>query len=182
MRPTPGLRVLPTGAAFVWNPLLERPLSNPTVTVAICMHNGSRYIAETLDSVFAQTLQDFEIVLVDDGSTDNSIEIVQNRFKDHRLRIVQQRQQTLRVARPVVVAHARGEFIAFIDHDDVWLPEKLERQTAVASAEPETALVFSNCFLIDASGRTIGKASDQHNLAAVDLTPPHGHLELLRRG
>jgi glycosyltransferase involved in cell wall biosynthesis len=66
-------------------------LSNPVVTVAICMHNGSRYIVETLGSVFAQTVQDFEIVLVDDGSTDRSVEIVRERFNDDRLRIVPQR-------------------------------------------------------------------------------------------
>jgi glycosyltransferase involved in cell wall biosynthesis len=143
------------------------------------MHNGGSYIVAALESVVAQTYQHFEIILVDDGSTDGSEEEVQRRFRGERLTIIRQPQQTLRVARPVAVAHARGDLIAFLDHDDVWTPGKLERQVALA-LESGAALLFSDCLVVDAEGRTIGRLSEQFDLASIDLQ--HGHRELLRRG
>ena len=157
-------------------------MSLPVVSVTICMHNGARYIDEALQSVFAQTLQDFEIIVVDDGSTDGSADRIERTYRDGRLRIVRQRQQTLRVARPVAIAHGSGEFIAFLDHDDVWLPSKLERQVQAARAAPQAALVFSDCLIIDESGRDCGRLTDQFDFDALDLTGTHGHCELLQRG
>src|SRR5260370_27731856 len=136
-------------------------MTMPLVTVAICMHNGSRYITQTLESVFSQTFEDFEIVIVNDGSTDDSVDLISRSFRDSRIRLVHQRKQTLRVARPAVVAHARGEFIAFLDHDDLWLPAKLQEQVAVARLNPETALVFSDCLIIDPERRAIARLSHQ---------------------
>ena len=149
------------------------------VTVAICMHNGVPFIAEALESVFAQTWQDFEIVVVDDGSTDGSPTEITRQFRDPRLRIVPQPRQTLRVARPAAVSHARGDFIAFLDHDDVWLPEKLERQLDRVRSS-DAALVFSDCLIIDGNGKTVSAMSDQFDFASIDFA--HPHLELLRRG
>src|SRR5262245_49105961 len=93
----------------------------PLVSVNMCMYNSSRFVVETLRSVFAQTLQDFEIVIVDDGSTDGSPELVEREFPDGRVTIVRQKHVTLRVARPLALAHSKGEFIAFLDTDDLWL-------------------------------------------------------------
>jgi glycosyltransferase involved in cell wall biosynthesis len=146
------------------------------------MYNASRYIEETLHSVFAQTRQDFEIILVDDGSTDGSVELVERTFRDPRITIVRQPHQTLRVARPAAVARANGEFVAFLDHDDLWLPDKLQRQIAAARATPEAALIFSDCLIIDGSGHTIGRLSDQYDFGTIDLSGTRGYLELLRRG
>jgi glycosyltransferase involved in cell wall biosynthesis/GT2 family glycosyltransferase len=157
-------------------------MTTPIVTVAICLHNGSRYIVETLDSVFAQSFQHFEIVIIDDGSTDDSVDLIGRRFRDSRLRIVRQRNQTLRVARPVAVAHARGEFIAFLDHDDLWLPHRLQEQVALARERPDAALIFSDCLIVDSAGDTIGRLSDQYDFREIDLSGTRGYLELLRRG
>lgn len=156
-------------------------MSEPVVSVAICMHNGSRYIDEALQSVFAQTFQEFEIIVVD-GSTDGSADGIERRFPEARMTLVRRQQQTLRVARSVAIAHAKGDFIAFIGHGDVWLPDKLERQVTVAGEATEAALIFSDCLLIDDSGRTVGRLSDQYDFDAIDLTGSRGHLELLRRG
>ena len=112
-------------------------MSTPLVSVNMCMHNSSRHVGETLRSVFAQTLQDFEIIIVDDGSTDGSPELIEREFRDSRITIVRQRHLTLRVARPLALAHSTGEFIAFLDSDDLWAPTKLERQVAVARARPD---------------------------------------------
>ena len=76
-------------------------MSQPIVSVNICMYNSSRYIDETLRGVFAQTLQDFEIVVVDDGSTDGSPELIEQHYRDPRITVVRQPHQTLRIARSV---------------------------------------------------------------------------------
>lgn len=143
------------------------------------MHNGGRYIAAALETVFAQTYEHFEIVMVDDGSTDGSADEVQRRFRDQRLTIIRQPKQTLRVARPVALSHSRGDLIAFLDHDDLWTPDKLERQVKLAR-QSGAALLFSDCLVIDAGGRTIGRLSEQFDLTSIDSR--HGHRELLRRG
>ena len=157
-------------------------MAHAIVSVTICAYNSLRYIDETLQSVFAQTFQEYEVVVIDDGSTDGTADHIEREYPDARVKLIRQPNQTLRVARPVAVAHAAGEFIAFLDHDDVWLPEKLERQVAAARASPAAALIFSDCFIIDAAGRNLGRLSDQYDLSALDLTASRGHLELLRRG
>ena len=95
----------------------------PTVSVAICLLNSSRFIDETLQSVFAQTFDDYEVVLVDDGSTDGCAEAIERRYRDRRLTIIRQPHQGLSMARRISIASALGEYVAFLDHDDLWLPE-----------------------------------------------------------
>src|SRR5437773_1119481 len=141
-----------------------------------------RYIDETLQSVFAQTFQDFEIVIVDDGSKDGTADYIEREYRDPRLTVLRQGNQTLRVARPMAAAQATGEFIAFLDHDDVWLPDKLEMQLEHARAFPRAALIFSDCLIVDADGRITSRVSDQYDFRAIDLTGTRAHLELLRRG
>src|SRR5262245_26312092 len=126
------------------------------VSVAICMHNAREYIDQALQSVLAQSYQDFEIVIVDDGSSDSSADHVIRTYRDSRLRVIRQTHQTLRAARPRVLAHSRGELIAFLDHDDVWLPDKLERQVAALQRNPNAVVTFSDCWIIDHAGRRIG--------------------------
>ena len=157
-------------------------MSQPVVSVTVCMHNAAAYVGETLDSLFAQTFQDFEVIVVDDGSTDGSAELVERRYADSRLRLIRQRQQTLRLARPLSLAHARGEYFAILDSDDLWSPTKLARQVAAARAAPGAGLVFSDCALIDPTGQPLGRLSDQFDFGSIDLTRGAAHLELLRRG
>lgn len=154
----------------------------PTVSVAICLLNSSRFIDETLDSVFAQTFDDYEVVLVDDGSTDGCVDAIERRHRDRRLTIIRQPHRGLSIARRVSIASATGEFVAFLDHDDLWLPDKLERQLATARADPSVALLFSDCVYIDARGEPLRRLSDQYGLDGIDLTGTRGYAELLRRG
>lgn len=157
-------------------------VSHPVVSVNICTYNSSRYVGETLQSVFAQTLQDFEIIIVDDGSSDGTPDAIERDFPDPRITVVRQRHVTLRVARPLALAHSTGEYIAFLDSDDLWAPTKLERQVAVARAAPDGGLILSDCELIDSSGRAIGYFSDQFDYGAMDFAGTRGHTELLRCG
>src|SRR5438105_3001666 len=154
----------------------------PTVTVAICLFNSSRFIDETLESVFAQTFDDYELLLVDDGSTDGCADAIERRYSNRRLTIVRQRHQWLSIARRASIAGARGEFVAFLDHDDLWLPDKLERQVAAARADPSVALLFSDCDYIDERGQPLRRLSDHYGLANIDVTGTRGYAELLRRG
>ena len=155
----------------------------PTVSVNICTYNSSRYVAATLRSVLAQTVQDFEIVIVDDGSTDGTPDLIEREFPDSRITIVRERHVTLRVARPLALAHSRGEFIAFLDSDDLWAPVKLEQQLAIARARPDAGLIFSDCELVDSAGQPLnGRFSDQFAYRDIDCRSGYVHLELLRRG
>ena len=154
----------------------------PAITVAICLLNSSRFIAETLDSVFAQTFQDYDVVLIDDGSTDGCIELIESRYADPRLRILRQEHRGLSMARRRSIAAATGEFVAFLDHDDVWLPHKLETQMAAAAVHPSAALLFSDCMYIDERGRPLRLLSEQYGLRGLDLAGAEAYVELLRRG
>ena len=155
---------------------------HPAVTIAICLFNSSRFIGETLDSVFAQTRQDFEVVLIDDGSTDGCVELVERRFPDPRIRVLRQAHRGLSIARRRSIAASTGELVAFLDHDDIWLPHKLERQLAAASGHPEAALFFSDCVYIDEHGNPLRRLSDEYRLNDLDLTGTSAYAELLRRG
>jgi glycosyltransferase involved in cell wall biosynthesis/GT2 family glycosyltransferase len=158
-------------------------MSPPLVSINMCTYNSSKYVRQTLQSVFAQTLQNFEIVIVDDGSTDGTPELIAREFPDARIKIVRQQHVTLRLARPIALAHSEGDYIAFLDSDDLWTVDKLERMVRAADDAPDAGLLFSDCEVIDAAGVPTGRFfSDQFDYAAIDLRGTNGHLELLRRG
>jgi glycosyltransferase involved in cell wall biosynthesis len=101
----------------------------PLVTVIIPVYNGEKTLRETLCSVFSQTFQDYELIVVNDGSTDQTLNILQS-FSDSRLRIITTPNQGLAATRNMGIRHAQGEYLSFIDADDLWTPDKLESQLA----------------------------------------------------
>ena len=115
----------------------------PRVSVVMAVHDGERYVAAAVDSVLAQRFRDLELIVVDDGSTDRTVEIVRARA-DPRIRIVSN-ERNLGLARSlnIGVAEARGEFVARLDADDVATPERLTRQVAFMDANEDVALVGS---------------------------------------
>jgi glycosyltransferase involved in cell wall biosynthesis len=157
-------------------------MPRPLVSVNTCTYNSAQFVGEMLRSVFAQTLQDFEIVIVDDGSTDGTPELIGREFADARIRIIRQPHVTLRFARSIALAHSTGKHLAFLDSDDAWYPEKLARQVAAADECGEPALILCDADLIDAQSRRIGRFSDQFRYADMDLRGTNGYLELLSRG
>jgi glycosyltransferase involved in cell wall biosynthesis len=112
------------------------------VSVVIPVFNGERYLRETLDSVFAQTHRPLEVIVVDDGSTDHSLELA--RASGHPLIALSQPNGGHASARNHGLAHATGEFIAFDDADDLWDPHKLALQLARFDARPELGVVFAH--------------------------------------
>ena len=115
----------------------------PLVSVIVPTYNYGRYIAEALASILAQTVSDLEVIVVDDGSTDDTQEVLR-RVTDPRVRVVQQEHAGTAAARNRGQAKARGQFIAWLDADDLWRPTFLERQLAVLEAEPEVGFCFAN--------------------------------------
>lgn len=127
----------------------------PKVSVVIPTYNYAHFLREAIESVLAQTFRDFEVIVVDDGSTDNTPEVVAQ-FGD-RVQYIRQANQGPNAARNTGVLAARGEFIALLDADDLWLPDKLSRQVALADTRPEAGLIYSGMLLFDSeSGAVIG--------------------------
>jgi len=106
----------------------------PKVSVVVPAYNRERLILHALNSVLAQTFADFEILAVDDGSTDGTIQAIQS-CTDPRIRCLRhEKNRGAAAARNTGIQAARGEYVAFLDSDDEWLPHKLERQTAALDA------------------------------------------------
>lgn len=116
------------------------------VSVVIPCYNGSKFITEAVESVLGQSYGEFEVIVVNDGSSDDSAERVRS-MRDGRVRLVEhEKNRGIAAARNTGVRNARGEFVAFLDQDDLWYPAKLERQLAVMDADKtgDIALVFTN--------------------------------------
>lgn len=109
-------------------------MSQPLVSVVIPNYNYGRFLSETIDSVLTQTYPNMEIIVVDDGSTDDSLEILAA-YKEKGITVIQQTNRGVGAARNIGAAKSKGEFIAFLDADDIWLPTKIERQLKIFTGE-----------------------------------------------
>jgi glycosyltransferase involved in cell wall biosynthesis len=123
-----------------------------TITVAIPVHNSEHCIRETLDSVLAQTYPAHEILVVDDGSTDATADIV--RSFGPRVRYLYQKNEGAAAARNNAIQNATGDWIAFLDHDDIFLPEKLDKQRRIIESNPNLVVVYSAFTFLYLDGTT----------------------------
>ena len=119
----------------------------PLVSVVIIFLNAEKFIQEAIESVFAQTYGHWELLLVDDGSTDGSTKIALRYAEQHpgRVRYLEHdghRNQGMSASRNLGIKHAKGEYIALLDADDVWLPHKIERQVTIMESCPEAGMVY----------------------------------------
>ncbi len=114
---------------------------SPVTGVVIPVYNGAAYIEEALGSVFSQSLAPHEVVVVDDGSTDET-EAILERVVDERLRVVRQENAGPAAARNRGLAEGRSDLVAFLDADDLWEPKKLELQVALLAAHPDIDVVM----------------------------------------
>ena len=143
-----------------------------TVAVSVLMpvYNARPYVAEAVESVLGQTLGDFELLIVDDGSTDGSTEVLRRLAgRDPRIRLVVRENRGVTRTSAELVEAARGEFLARMDSDDVALPRRLERQVAFLRAHPEVVAAGSWVEWIDAEGDPLR-----------EYHPPEAHEEIDR--
>lgn len=128
--------------------------SNPLVTVITPTYNRESFLPEAIDGVLAQTFGDFELIVVDDGSTDKSWEILAAyEEKDNRIRTFRQENQGQSVARNRALAEARGKFICFLDSDNYWPAEKLQQQITLFDEHPSVDVIYGDIITVDENGR-----------------------------
>ncbi len=154
-------------------------MGRPRVSVLLPVYNGERFLRETLDSAFAQTMPDLEVIAVDDGSSDGSVALLEA-YEDPRLRVLRQSNLGAPTALNTALDAARGEYIGFLDQDDLWNEQKLERHLEVMDENPKLDLTFSRYELIDeACGRVAHRLAERGWLDDTDIffTTDHGELQ-----
>ena len=135
--------------------------TSPTVSVIIPVYNGGRYLSDTLATVRAQTLQPVEIIIVDDGSTDDTAALIEAEVMNSTggipLRVITQQNQRQSAARNAAAAEALGELLAFLDQDDSWHSSHLSLLTEGFAADPELGWTYSDFDEIDGSGSLVSR-------------------------
>jgi glycosyltransferase involved in cell wall biosynthesis len=135
----------------------SEPMSDargPRVSVVIAVYNGAPTVGRALASVFAQTYADYEVIVVNDGSTDDTAAVLA-RIGD-RIRVITQGNRGLSAARNAGVRASTGEYVAFLDDDDEWMPEKLARCVPILDADRDCALVYTLALKVDPHGSPMG--------------------------
>ncbi len=144
---------------------------NPAVTVIIPNFNYADFIEETLRSVLNQTFQDFEAIVIDDGSTDQSLQVIKKIRDEFRgkLILIEQENKGVYAARNRAIKIARGRYISFLDADDIWEPETLEGLVTYLEANPNCMMAYANAsFFYNDTRRELG-----HNIGPGSKKTPH---------
>ena len=156
------------------------------VSVIIPVYKVEKYIAATVQSVLAQTYKNFELLIIDDGSPDKSIEICQQ-FIDSRIKIIRQENRGVAAARNTGIRHAQGDYIALLDADDLWLPDKLEKHVEHLENNSNVGVSFSRSAFIDEEDKPLGiyQMSKLKDITPLDLlcrTPiGNGSVAVIRK-
>lgn len=146
--------------------------NNPAISVIVPAYNVAATIAETLDSILRQTFQDFELIIVDDGSKDKTSEIIADyASRDKRIRVFRQQNRGLAGARNTGIHLSRARFLAFCDADDIWEPEKMELHLSHLEQNPHVGISFCGSSLINEAGQklAVSQLPKLHNIAAADI-------------
>ena len=130
----------------------------PKISIITPAYNCAKFLPQTIESVLKQTFGDFEMIIVDDGSTDNTKQVIEPYLKNHPLKIkyIYQQNGGVSVARNTAVKNALGEFIAFLDADDMFLPNRLEESLRVIEKDKSIGLVHARSMRINEEGASIG--------------------------
>ncbi|MDT3697255.1 MAG: glycosyltransferase family 2 protein [Ignavibacterium sp.] len=144
-------------------------MTNPEISVIMPVYNAEKYIGEAIQSILNQTFKNFELIIIIDGSTDKSENIVKN-FSDKRIRYFSFTNKGVSASRNFGISVASGKFIALMDADDISDSERLERQYNFLIENDHIQIVGTNCMLIDQSGRVIAKKK---------FPEDHEHIEFL---
>ncbi|MFA5309348.1 MAG: glycosyltransferase [Dehalococcoidales bacterium] len=130
--------------------------SIPRVSIIMPTYNRAGFLKEAIESVLNQTCGDYTLIIVDDGSTDNTREVVES-FNDPRIRYIYKENGGVSSARNAGIKASDGEYVAFLDSDDIWLPENLEVKIKMLDAHPEAGLICSDSLVFeDSTGAVLG--------------------------
>ena len=155
-----------------------------TISVIIPAYNQGHFLGEAIESVLAQTYPDFEVLVVDDGSTDDTAVVAQS-YTDPRVHYIYKENGGLSSARNAGLRQAKGAYISYLDSDDCFLPQKLTLLVAELEANPQIGLVAGQALLIDEHGRQSGKKFDrplpENPVELLLVNPLHVGSVLLRR-
>ena len=145
-------------------------MNRPLVTVVMPVFNVERYLAIAIRSVLNQSYPHFELLIIDDGSTDDSLMIAEG-FRDPRIQIIRQENRGLAGARNTGIRHAQGDYIAFLDSDDAWAPAKLAAHVEHLQRRPGVGVSYAGSRLIDDNGRPMGlfQRPQIHNVSTADI-------------
>jgi len=141
----------------------------PEITVLMSVYNGARWLGDSIDSVLSQSEEDFEFIVINDGSTDDTALILDS-YNDNRLVVKHQKNIGLTKSLNVGLSIAKGKYLARIDADDICMPDRFHKQKQFLIENPDVALVGSNAILIDDKGNDVGYAAY-----------PNSHDDLLQR-
>ncbi len=153
-------------------------VSEPLVSVVIPVFNGAPFVAQAVASVLAQTVRDVEVLVVDDGSTDGTQAILADLQRTAGITWFQQDHGGPARSRNRGLAEARGEFVALLDCDDIWLPDKLAAQLALMGNHPEIGVVHTNFESVDEEGRVLETVRARHSGEPLVQAFCGGHVAL----
>jgi GT2 family glycosyltransferase len=151
----------------------ELPVLPGLVSVVIPTFNRAGIVTRAIESALSQTYGDIEVIVVDDGSSDDTRDIVAS--YESRVRYLYQKNAGVSAARNTALRNARGEFVAFLDSDDVWRPWRIESQVAALTRHPEAGLAWTDMTAVDDSGRVI----DERHLRVMYMA--HGRVNISER-
>lgn len=154
----------------------------PAVTVYITNYNYAKYLQRSVDSVLKQSLQDFELIVIDDGSTDNSRDIIENYREDDRFTIIYQKNKGLNVTNNIAMRIAKGKYIVRLDADDFLEPNALEEMSNVLEQDSTLGLVFPDYYYVNEEGERTGEERRHNFDKEVSLydQPAHGACTMIR--
>lgn len=141
--------------------LVAKAPQTPFISVVVPAYSTRTTIAETIDSILAQTYKSYEIIVVDDGSPDNLAEFITKKY-GAAIQLIRQPNAGLAAARNSGIQAAKGSYVAFLDSDDAWLPQKLTQQVDSIKRHPDGAVFYTNCYFWE-SGKRTGQWTDQHH-------------------
>jgi glycosyltransferase involved in cell wall biosynthesis len=156
----------------------------PLYSVVMPAYNTAPFVGPAIRSVLAQTCGNFELIVVDDGSTDDTAARIRPFEADPRIRVIHQPNRGLAAARNAGIECASGEYISFLDSDDLWMPNYLEAMAGAFRADRDAGLAYTDAWVLDDARRVIFRATAMSSVQP-PLVPPtdrHELLELLLRG
>lgn len=136
-------------------------MDKPLVSVVIATYNMSDYLPLAIKSALAQTYENIEVLVVDDGSTDGTAEVVQPLLADPRLKYRMQENSGQAVAKNHGIRESKGQYVAFLDADDLWVPDKLEQQMPLFHGSAAVGVVYSRLAYIDENGKELRIADNE---------------------